>query len=185
VSATNFAYAANPQHNAFLVANGGGGLIAGSYSSFPGNGNDSSDTVYCSTEFGASHTSDGILMTYNGSGNGSIALVWTNPSGGGPVTAFPSGTAIAQQAYQVTCDANGYVTIWYNDSLNRFAPGATSPTSSVLAALPFTEAYGLVTDPVGNVFYAQPNRLLVWDGTSSTADSVALPFTPGNVAVIP
>ena len=118
-------------------------------------------------------------------GNPSIGIIWVNPSAGGPVVAIPNGSAIGQQAYQVACDTNGYVTVWYNGSLNRFAPSATSPTTSVTAALPFAQPYGLVTDAVGNVFYAQVNGLIAWDGTSVVANSVTLPFTPGNVAIIP
>jgi hypothetical protein len=185
VSAPNIVYGINPADNAVLVANGGGGLIAGSYSSFAGNGNDSFDAVYCPTGFGAGFTSDALLMTYNGSGNPSVALEWTNPGGGGPVTAFPGGVEIAQQAYQVACDLNGYVTIWYNGALNRFAPGATAVTTSVAAPFAFAQPYGLVTDAVGNVFYAQTSGLLAWDGTSSAVNAISLTFTPGNLAIVP
>ena len=182
---TNISYAITPQFTGALVATGSGGDFGGTASSFSGNGTDSFDAIYCPSGFGTGNTSDALLMTYNGAGNPSIGIIWVNPSAGGPVVAFPNGSAIGQQAYQVACDTNGYVTVWYNGSLNRFAPSATSPTTSVTAALPFAQPYGLVTDAVGNVFYAQVNGLIAWDGTSVVANSVTLPFTPGNVAIIP
>jgi hypothetical protein len=182
---SNISVGITPTGGIALVADGSAGQHTGSYSSFSGNGIDTFDAIYCPSGFGTGNTSDAILMTYNGAGNPSMAVLWVNPSAGGPVVAFPNGTAIAQQAYQVACDSNGYVTVWYNGSLNRFAPSATSPTASVAAALPFARPYGLVTDAVGNVFYAQVDGLIAWDGTSAVANSVTLPFTPGNVAIIP
>ena len=182
---SNISFGNNPQYSATLVANGISGDTGGTFSSITGIGNDSFDAIYCPTGFGTGQTFDAIIMTYNGSGNLSIGLIWVNTTGGGPIVAFPNGTAIAQQAYQVACDSNGYVTVWYNGSLNRFSPSATSPTSSVTAALPFAQPYGLITDAVGNIFYAQVDGLIAWDGTSAVANSVELPFTPGNVAIIP
>ena len=182
---SNISVGATPTRSAALVGDGMTGESAGKFSSFSGNGNNTFDAIYCPSGFGTDNTSDAILMTYNGAGSPSIGVIWVNPSAQGPVVAFPNGTAIAQQAYQVACDSNGYVTVWYDGSLNRFAPSATAPTSSVTAALPYAQPYGLVTDAVGNVFYAQVDGLIAWDGTSAVADSVTLPFTPGNVAIIP
>ena len=181
----NLSYGFTPQFTGALVATGGGGDAGGQFSSISGTGYDSFDAIYCPSGFGTGNTSDAILMTFNGAGNPSIGVIWVNPTAKGPIVAFPNGTAIAQQAYQVACDSNGYVTVWYNGSLNRFAPSATAPTASVTAALPFAQPYGLITDAMGNVFYAQVGGLIAWDGTSAVADSVTLPFTPGNVAIIP
>ncbi|HTW86182.1 MAG TPA: hypothetical protein VMD91_19070 [Candidatus Sulfotelmatobacter sp.] len=183
---SNVVYGANPDHNAFLVANGAGGLIAGTYSSFAGNGSDSFDAIYCPTGFGSGATHDALLMTYNGSGNGSIAIEFVSPASNGFVQGFPAGTEIAQQAYQIACDSSGNVTVYYNGALNVFAPNATSPFLTVPAALPYAKPYGLTTDAIGDVFYAQPNGLLaVNPGSTASTSQAALSFTPGNIATIP
>jgi hypothetical protein len=182
----NIVYGANPQHDAFLVANGAGGLISGSFSSFSGNGSDSFDAIYCPTGFGAGATQDALLMTYNGGGNGSIALEFVSPNSSGYVQAFPAGSAIAQQAYQIACDSSGNVTVFYNGALNVFARNATSPFLSVPASLPYAQPYGMTTDSIGDVFFAQPHGLMAVNPTSvSSTSQVPLSFTPGNIAIIP
>jgi hypothetical protein len=186
-SASNIVYGGNPQHDAFLVANGGGGLISGSFSTFSGNGSDSFDAIYCPTGFGAGAAQDALLMTYNGGGNASIALEFISPASGGYVQAFPAGSAIAQQAYQIACDSSGNVTVYYNSALNVFAPGATSPNQSIPASLPYAQPYGLTTDSLGNIFFAQPHGLMAVNGTGTVrgTSAVGLSFTPGNITVIP
>ncbi|HTW86180.1 MAG TPA: hypothetical protein VMD91_19060 [Candidatus Sulfotelmatobacter sp.] len=182
----NIVFGANPQHNAFLVANGSGGLFAGSTSSFSGYGNDSFDAIYCPTGFGAGASHDALLMTYNGAGNASIAVEFVSPASGGFVQAFPAGSAIAQQAYQIACDSSGNVTVYYNGALNFFAPNATSPFLSVPASLPYAQPYGLTADAIGNVFYAQPQGLMAVNPASAASTSqAALSFTPGNITVVP
>jgi hypothetical protein len=185
-ASSNIVYAGNPQYDAFLVANGGGGLISGSFSTFSGNGSDSFDAIYCPTGFGAGATHDALLMTYNGSGNASIALEFVSPNSSGYVQAFPAGSEIAQQADQIACDSSGNVTVYYNGALNYFTPNATSPSLSVPATLPYAQPYGLTTDPIGNVFFAQPHGLMAVNPTSTASTSqAALTFTPGNIAIIP
>lgn len=184
--ASNIVYAGNPQYDAFLIANGGGGLISGGFTGFSGNGNDSADAIYCPTGFGAGATHDALLMTYNGAGNGSIALEYVSPASSGFVQAFPAGSAIAQQADQIACDSSGNVTVYYNGALNYFTPNATSPSLSVPASLPYAQPYGLTTDPIGNVFFAQPNGLMAVNPNSTARTSqAALTFTPGSIAIIP
>jgi hypothetical protein len=78
------------------------------------------------------------------------------------------------------------VTVFYNGALNVFAPNATSPFLSVPASLPYAQPYGMTTDSIGDVFFAQPHGLMAVNPTSvSSTSQAALTFTPGNIAIIP
>ncbi|HTW86181.1 MAG TPA: hypothetical protein VMD91_19065 [Candidatus Sulfotelmatobacter sp.] len=57
---------------------------------------------------------------------------------------------------------------------------------SVPASLPYSQPYGLTTDAIGDVFFAQPHGLIAVNPNSTASTSqAALTITPGNITVIP